>query len=252
MLTIRFWTFQFITAESSTLELKSFGRSEVSLREPSGVAEGVEEERAAPVGVAPGSDLLGEVGDPTLDAAAEVEADELAHGHDEPHRADPSVAVEVGVAAQVLLARAEPPEQHDQRRAPSGAAAAGERRGRGVARGRVPLNEGLGVGNQEVEWHGARRRAAGGDGERGRGVAGEAGPAAEWRGVARREGERRGHRDRDAPERGAPVPRGGRDGCGQDSGGGRRHGGCRRRKWSESGGEDAKWRRRRGTRRGGL
>lgn len=196
-----------------------------SLREPSGVAEGVEEERAAPVSVAPCGDLFGEVGDPALDAAAEVEPDELAHGHDEPHRADPALAVEVGVAAQVLLARAEPPEQHDQRGAPRGAAAAGERRGGRVARGRVPLDEGVGVGRQEVEWHGDRRRAAGGYGERDRGGAGEAGPAAEWRRVARREGERGGHRDRYAPQRGVPVPRGGgRDGRGEDAGGGRRHG----------------------------
>ena len=194
------------------------------LREPSGVAEGVEEERAAAVGVAPCSDLLGEIGDPELDAAPEVKADELAHGHDEPHCADPSLAVEVGVAAQVLLARAEPPEQHDQRGAPRGAAGGGERRVRGVARGWVPLDEGVGVGRQEIEWHGGRRRAARGDGERGRGGAGEARPAAEWRRVARREGERGGHRgpDLDAPQRDAPVP--GRDGRGEQARGGWRHG----------------------------
>jgi hypothetical protein len=205
-----------------------------SLREPSGVAEGVEEERAAPIGVAPRGDLLGEVGDPALDAAAEVEADELAHGHDEPHRADPALAVEVGVAAQVLLARAEPAEQHDQRGAP-GSTAASERRGGGVARGRVPLDERVGVGRQEVEWHGARRRGAGGGGERGGGGAGEAGPAAKWRGMARREGERGGHRgpDLDAPERDALVRSGGREGRGEVAGGGRSHGRMPEADWVE-------------------
>ena len=61
------------------------------------------------------TDHGGEVGDPALDAAAEVEPHELADGDDEPHGPDPAVPVQVGVPPQVLLARAEPPQQHHER-----------------------------------------------------------------------------------------------------------------------------------------
>jgi hypothetical protein len=145
------------------------------LRKPAGVAEGVEQERASAVGVAPSGDLGGEVSDPALDAAAQVEPEEVAHGHDEPDRADPALAVDVGVAAQVLLARAKPAEQHHQRGAVRGPAA--ERRCGRVGRGRVPLDEGGGVGRDDVERRGVRREGAGG-GKR-EGGAGEVGAAAE-------------------------------------------------------------------------
>lgn len=88
------------------------------------------------VGVAPGGDLGGEVGDPALDAVAEVEPRSSARApRTAPTR--PAVAVEVGVPPQVLLPRAEPPEEHDQREVPGRLAAGGagaERRG-GVGRG---------------------------------------------------------------------------------------------------------------------
>ena len=87
----------------------------VPLREPTGVAEGVEEERASAVGVAPGGDHGGEVGDHALGAAAEVEPQELAEWHDEPHRPDPAIPVQVRVPPQVPLPRAQPPQQHHQR-----------------------------------------------------------------------------------------------------------------------------------------
>ena len=137
-------------------------------------------------GGAPGGELGGEVGDPALDAAAEVEPEELPHGHHEPHRPDPAVAVEVGVPPQVLLPRAEPPEEHDQREVPGRLAAGGagaERRG-GVGRGRVPLYEGIGVGREEVEGGGGAVRGARGEGDGGGGE-GDASAAAEGRAVVR-------------------------------------------------------------------